>query len=368
MSGCHPGASQGQWHKDKAATSHIPCYHHSFSLDETKSFLVWQFRKLKQENLSVVAKHGRFLSKIFPLLALRRQDANNKLANLHFRRVCTYLREQKSYCKISGKIVWWFNRVEDVYGQQKHVLSQELKQGQIPGPAEAHGVLMRLTLGIISTTLAGSVGRAVSGVCPTWCSPQLSMKRWLGKSLLVGMKSSARCSVNTTQPPPVGKSGLFPRVFRAGTKHGCSDSPNSWSQPVVSTAHVRGRKMLAWTRLAGDCGVQRKWDPGNFKLGSYEKKLLQDIMTLMSFFWPDPLDNPSKSEWWVSFLLSMLTQSNSVDHKTETQTWIQPNGACSSAWTTCMFCFILLILEKNWKRMANFTRSGTKPQLSLSVD
>lgn len=122
---------------------------------------------------------------------------------------------------------------------------------------------------------------------------QLSMKRRLGKSLLVGMRSSARCSISTTQPPPMGKSGLFPRVFRAGTKHGCSDSPNRWSRPVVSTRDVRGRKMLAWTRLAGGCGVQRKWGLGNFKPGNYEKKLLQDFMILMSFFWPDPLDTPA---------------------------------------------------------------------------
>lgn len=57
-SGCHPGASQERWHKDKAATSHIPRYHRSLSLDETKSFLVWQFWKLKQENLSPAAVLG----------------------------------------------------------------------------------------------------------------------------------------------------------------------------------------------------------------------------------------------------------------------------------------------------------------------
>lgn len=52
-------ASQERWHKDKAPTSHIPSYHHSFSLAETKSFLVWWFWKPKEENLSNVAVLGR---------------------------------------------------------------------------------------------------------------------------------------------------------------------------------------------------------------------------------------------------------------------------------------------------------------------
>lgn len=39
-SGCHPGASQERWCKGEAATSHIPRYHRSLSLDETKSLLV----------------------------------------------------------------------------------------------------------------------------------------------------------------------------------------------------------------------------------------------------------------------------------------------------------------------------------------
>lgn len=91
--------------------------------------------------LEARAKHGSLLSKTFPLLALQRQDASNKLANLRFRRFCTYLREQKRYRKIAEKIDRWFSCVEDVYGQQRHVLSHELKQGQIPGPAEAQGRL-----------------------------------------------------------------------------------------------------------------------------------------------------------------------------------------------------------------------------------
>jgi len=56
---------------------------------------------------------------------------------MRFRRFCTYLREPKRYRKIAEKIDWWFSCVEDVCGQQRLVLSQELKQRQIPGPPEA---------------------------------------------------------------------------------------------------------------------------------------------------------------------------------------------------------------------------------------
>lgn len=162
--------------------------------------------------LEARAKHCSLLSKTFPLLVLQRQDVNNKLANLHFRRFCRHRREQKRYRKIAEKINWWFSCVEDVYGQQRHVLSHELKQGQIPGPAEAQ------------ERLDGSHPKyyqnysiRASGQRHQWGLPCLMLPsdncQWIsGWENPCWWERGARCSDNTTQPPPVGKGGLFTRA------------------------------------------------------------------------------------------------------------------------------------------------------------
>lgn len=93
-------------------------------------------------------------------------------------------------------------------------------------------------------------------------------------------------------------------------------------------------------------------DLGSFKPGNYENNILQDIMVLMSFFWPDPLNSPNKSQWWVNFQWSVPAQSDTADHKAEREMLRQPNGASSSVQTTYMFCFVLLFLErirKGWQ-------------------
>lgn len=52
-------------------------------------------------------------------------------------------------------------------------------------------------------------------------------------------------------------------------------------------------------------------------LGIIKSNILQGIVVLLSFFWPDPLNSPNKSQRWVSFQWSVPAQSDTADHKAE---------------------------------------------------
>lgn len=153
---------------------------------------------------------------------------------------------------------------------------------------------------------------------------------WLRRGMLQG-------SVNTMQPPPppVGKGGLFARAvqsrnetwmlwFTLQRRLSCPKMVTAlWAAEVGYLMWGVGRRLRGQGERHGQTatwfGVEWKLDLGNFESGNYEKKLLQDFMMLMSFFWPDPLDNPSKSWWWVNLLLSVPAQSDTRDRKAERQ-------------------------------------------------
>lgn len=83
-----------------------------------------------------------------------------------------------------------------------------------------------------------------------------------------------------------------------------------------------------------------------FNPQNYENNILKDIMVLMSFFWPDPLNSPNMSQLWVNFQWSVPAQSDTANHKAEREMLRLPKGASSSVQTTYMFCFV-----NSWKEL-----------------